>query len=179
MSACYGYLQGEPAMCSWVEGISTTPADGNDNCPSRVHAACECLFRNRGEMASCHQKARTSTPELLCKALLRCLAEHATWLFLRKVCRNQTILSQYIFKHTDTRGAGIYFLLSPGVERTGHEPAYVMDRLKSQCGESQRHSCNNAPEALFSSIPEKFWKAIRSTSPPKIIAVRFSNPIVQ
>lgn len=97
--------------CIRLEGISTTPVDRNDNCPSRIHVAYECLFRNRGELVPCHQKVRTRTLEHLCKAFLCCLAEHTTLLFLRKVYSNQTILSQYIFKHTATRGAGIYFLL--------------------------------------------------------------------
>lgn len=150
-------------------------------------------FQKQRGAGACHQKVRTSTLELLCKALLCCLAEHATWLFLRKVYRNQTILLQYICLSTQLQGQLVFLLLLfPGVERTGNEPAYVMDIqygwsqwnqinlinwvLRVECWELQWHSLNNAPAALFSSIPKKLWKA---TSLPQVTAVRFSNPIVQ
>lgn len=52
----------------------------------------------------------------------------------------------------------------------------AMITVKSHCWELQWHGLNNIPEALFSSIPKKFWEAM---SLPKITAVRFLYPIVR
>lgn len=181
--------RGNLVLCG---GISTVPVDENDSCTSPAYAARECTSHafsaTQGSWHHAIKKSgsahRGSFANPFSAVFLNVLLDFSP----EKPVESRQSFHNYVFKHRATREGG--YSLSGSVFPWGgedwayvmHKRVYATDRqrrwpVKSQSvGSCNGTVVNNAPAALFSNISEKFWSAIRSTSPPKRIAVRFPNP---
>lgn len=169
-------------MCSWVGEFARYQL-------MKMTTALECTSHAFPEIqGSWHhviRKTGSARWDSFANPFFAVLLNVLLWLFLRKVCRKQTILSLYIYIYIYTQLQGkvvftFWFCFPLGWRGPGMKELMLRTDNRDDHWSHSVQSCNgmvvnNAPAALFNSIPEKFWKAVRTKSPPKRIAVRFPD----